>query len=197
MTEKWRCPRRPADDPKNDQWRKGRGLGPVADELSCTYCGSLNPDKFMYLVRAGWQIGPTDKYYKVYIGHGLTEAQKTQRKAAWEREWRPVAFTAATETTEKPTPSEVRACLDRLWEHHGRQIAWGTAPLEYKFYWYHLNQKQQSEFIELYNARAINVGYPGYLYTAPYFCDPRERHDPQRSDAEVGESRRGNCGTTG
>lgn len=35
---------------------------------TCSWCGSLHPDLFMERVRAGDQLGPTDKNYKVYIG---------------------------------------------------------------------------------------------------------------------------------
>jgi hypothetical protein len=34
---------------------------------TCTYCGSLPPDKFMEGVRNGAKVVPTDKNYKAYI----------------------------------------------------------------------------------------------------------------------------------
>lgn len=39
-----------------------------------------------------------------------------------------------------------------------------------KFYFKHLSVDQQKQFIELINKGAVNVGYPGYFYTLPYFC---------------------------
>ena len=44
-----------------DTWTK-RG-----DFEICDFCGSMNPDEFMRLVREGFQVGPTDKSYKVYV----------------------------------------------------------------------------------------------------------------------------------
>ena len=35
--------------------------------LSCSFCGSLHPDRFMELIREGWNVGPTDKNYKAYL----------------------------------------------------------------------------------------------------------------------------------
>ena len=38
-----------------------------------------------------------------------------------------------------------------------------------KFYYQHLSAEDQQRFVDLYNARKIRFGYPGYLYTRPYF----------------------------
>lgn len=39
-----------------------------------------------------------------------------------------------------------------------------------KFYFQHLSEVQQHEFIRLYNAKQMNVGCPGHFYVLPYFC---------------------------
>ncbi len=39
-----------------------RGGEPV-----CSYCGSLEPERFLELAREGWDVGPTDKTYKAYL----------------------------------------------------------------------------------------------------------------------------------
>lgn len=63
----FQCPRRdPAMDavsnyPTIDSWR---------EDGTCSYCGSMNPDKFMELVEQGAEVIPTDKNYKAYIRHG-------------------------------------------------------------------------------------------------------------------------------
>ena len=76
MSEKHVCPRREEGYPYSDAmkgpdtWRRGRA-GLVGQEKvgsSCSYCGSLHPDRFMELVREGWTVGPTDKNYKAYLG---------------------------------------------------------------------------------------------------------------------------------
>lgn len=67
------CPRRfeapPGRYQENaDTWEEGHGLvGQDAIGTSCSYCGSLNPDRFLELVEQEWVVGPTDKPYKVYL----------------------------------------------------------------------------------------------------------------------------------
>ena len=55
-----KCPKRflnAADDV--DHWRH---------DGTCSYCGSINPDRFLELAEAGVTITPTDKDHKAYIG---------------------------------------------------------------------------------------------------------------------------------
>lgn len=40
-----------------------------------------------------------------------------------------------------------------------------------KFYFQHLDNNQMYEFINLYNDRKINIGYPGYFYVVPFFME--------------------------
>lgn len=40
------------------------------DDGTCSYCGSLSPEKFFEAIGAGNEIGPTDKNYKVYVKPG-------------------------------------------------------------------------------------------------------------------------------
>lgn len=56
--------------------RRIEGFGPLCDEIDedywmddnkCSFCGCLNPDKFMERVKNGDQLDPTDKNYKVYL----------------------------------------------------------------------------------------------------------------------------------
>jgi hypothetical protein len=65
MTQRFYCRRR--DD--------GTQLKGYKDDLdwwrndgTCSYCGSLNPDRAMQLIEAGSQVCPTDKNYKIYLG---------------------------------------------------------------------------------------------------------------------------------
>lgn len=76
------CPRRREqgmlnpDDPAHlfDHWREHAHLAPGA--RSCSYCGSVHPDDFMQAVRAGVEVGPTDKNYKAYMtGPGFDHAK--------------------------------------------------------------------------------------------------------------------------
>lgn len=70
MSEKFTCPRRIAeghasadsplvyDGPNQDEWRRDK---------TCSYDGSLHPDVFMEYVKAGKEVGTTDKGYKFYL----------------------------------------------------------------------------------------------------------------------------------
>lgn len=54
-----------------------------------------------------------------------------------------------------PTDKSYKAYVD---DHHG------------KFYFQHLGDEQRDEFIEIYNAHRMHVGYPGHFYVLPFFC---------------------------
>jgi hypothetical protein len=43
-----------------------------------------------------------------------------------------------------------------------------------KFYFQHLDEVGKHRFIELLNAKALNVGAPGHFYRLPFFCVRRE-----------------------
>ena len=89
MTDTHVCPRR-AENPgpwkydTTDTWTTGRGLiGQDDVGPSCSYCGSLHPDRFMELIRDGWIVGPTDKNYKAYLARPYTADEIAARKARW------------------------------------------------------------------------------------------------------------------
>lgn len=74
MSEPQTCPRRMAEygpwerTESIDRWEDRGGLvGQEAIGLSCSFCGSLHPDRFLELIRKGWIVGPTDKAYKAYL----------------------------------------------------------------------------------------------------------------------------------
>lgn len=73
------CPRRMEGGPwkleeNQDSWNS-TGSGP-----SCSFCGSLHPDRFMELARGGWTVGPTDKTYKVYLSSPEGEGDRKEAK---------------------------------------------------------------------------------------------------------------------
>lgn len=40
---------------------------------------------------------------------------------------------------------------------------------EDKFYFEDLTLEQKREFVDIYNSKQMNIGYPGYFYTLPFF----------------------------
>lgn len=159
------CPRR-AEAPFTREHLEGldgfdtrHGLsGQEAIGLSCTYCGSLHPDRFMELLEQGWILSPTDKTYKAYLSEGRGEEDIARRKEAWLAENQGVV--AASQLEER------WAAQEPMIREGGRQA---------KFYYQHLSADQRARFIELHNARQIKIGYPGRLYVTPFFCRPGDR----------------------
>lgn len=169
------CPRRMSDfGPWDraeglDEWTTGHGLVGQDDVgPSCSFCGSLHPDRFMELVREGWVVGPTDKNYKAYLESPLTDEQKAAKRERWmERDGIARAIRDLGERDGK-TAEQVQADLDDEWTRqasgwlHGEQSA--------KFYYQHLSAEQRAEFIELVNSGRMVIGYPGHFYRLPFFC---------------------------
>lgn len=61
------CPRR-MHEPGPWEYAEGLdGFDSRHGDLSCTFCGSLHPDRFMELLAEGAELEPTDKSYKAYI----------------------------------------------------------------------------------------------------------------------------------
>ncbi|MGW2692350.1 hypothetical protein ACWC3Y_10870 [Streptomyces sp. NPDC001296] len=169
------CPRRMGEygpwkrEAGQDTWTTGHGL--VGQDLvgrSCSSCGSLHPDRFMELVREGWEVGPTDKGYKAYLRQPPTADEEAQQKADWTQ--RDAVAKAVRELGERDgkTAQQIAADLDEQWA----KIPHYSHGPEAKFYFQHLSEQQQDEFIELHNARRMRIGYPGHFYQPPFFAGP-------------------------
>jgi hypothetical protein len=172
--EQQTCPRRmsdwgPWERAENlDRWTTGHGvIGQDRVGLSCSFCGSLHPDRFMELVRGGWIVGPTDKSYKAYLGRPSTDEEKARKKAEWLNNFTASETSAVAEQSGK-TPEQVKGELTESYDrdHAGPE----SCSQEAKFYFQHLSAEQRDEFIELHNARRMRIGYPGRLYTLPFFA---------------------------
>jgi hypothetical protein len=177
------CPRRLSDwgpwerTEGLDRWTTGHGVvGQDQVGLSCSFCGSLHPDRFMELVRDGWIVGPTDKSYKAYLESPLSDDEKAARRERWMTgDSIALALRRGGERDGK-TAEQIQADLDIEWEHqasgwlHGSQSA--------KFYYQHLSEAQRDEFIELVNSRQMQIGYPGHLYVTPFFAQARSTATP-------------------
>lgn len=162
-----------------DTWRDRRDSYHMSP--TCSYCGSISPDAFFAAIEAGGEIGPTDKSYKVYV-----EMPNP----------RPDALRVVGGSNGADSPGMGDYCKrERDLTDEERQIAtacgWGTlrefetsdhwicfgpaGPVAHgKFYFQHLDQAGQDKFIELHNAKAIKIGYPGHFYVMPFFAKPRE-----------------------
>lgn len=149
------CPRRdevPAvfRKPEHDTWR---------EDGSCSYCGSMNPDTLMERLRAGTVIlEPTDKNYKLYVrNEGGEPFKQTYRSGC----------------PQSPCPdivdAEGKIDVEKCTHWVTREIS--TA----KFYFQHLSQAQQHEFIDLLNAKRLKLDRPGFFYRLPFFIKVEEK----------------------
>lgn len=152
-----------------DTWTTGHGVvGQDSVGRSCSFCGSLRPDRFMELVREGWSVGPTDKNYKAYLARPHTDAEKAERKARWMSHDNVASAIRSLGERDGKTAEDIAVDLERHWTEM-------VAPLNQysgqsaKFYYQHLSTGQRAEFIDLYNRGQMKVGYPGHLYVLPFF----------------------------
>lgn len=178
-SDKHECPRRAEIGntgrfPGPDRWTTGHGLIKQAAERSCSYCGSLHPDRFMELVRAGWIVGPTDKSYKAYLAKPYTVAEKTAQRQKWLATDAIARAIRDLGERDGHTPAEIEAAVDREWIDRVEPFL-GSGSTEAKFYFQHLAEDQRNEFIDLLNAKQVKFSYPGYFYVLPFFC---RRGDP-------------------
>lgn len=152
------CPRR-AEGPlaaeigSDTYLERGGLIGQEAAGRSCSYCGSLHPDRFLELLREGWYLGPTDKNYKAYLGKPLTDEEIARCREQWLEQMKGVV--AASD-------------LGSGWEEQRLLIQGGGQ--QAKFYYQHLSSDQRNEFIALHNSGEMKIGYPGRLYVMPSFC---------------------------
>lgn len=163
------CPRRltelgPWEHAENlDTWTRGGPAGRI-----CSFCGSLDPEEFLARVREGWVVGPTDKTYKAYLGQPVSDEQQEAAKTAW------VDRMAAAGGS--------RTALGQMWDREHTHPAGGQ---EAKFYFQHLTPDQAREFVQLYNTKAVKIGYPGYFYRLPFFMTPAPAADSTEPDTST------------
>jgi hypothetical protein len=138
---------------------------------TCSYCGSLEPGRFLDLIEAGWIVEPTDKNYKAYLKRPLTETEVADRKQAWLQRDGAALAVRRVERVSGKTDEEVDAELDKRWDVE--RAIWAGGDTEAKVYFMHLSIGQRMRFIELYNARAMAISHPGHFYVRPYFVAPR------------------------
>lgn len=169
------CPRRMSDfgpwprTEGSDTWEPDRGfVGQGLVGLSCSFCGSLHPDRFMELVKAGWIVGPTDKNYKAYLTQPPTEAEVAARKQQWMTGDSIARAIRDVGARDGKTPEQIEADVEREWTERWAPHVYGKGHA--KFYYQHLSSEQRDEFIDLYNSGRMRLDHPGYLYVTPFFC---------------------------
>jgi len=150
------CPRAIENGAGPDSPFKGPFSGEMTwqeNDGSCSYCGSVNPDVLMERIEAGTvEVGPTDKSYKIYLQNINGEEFKQ-------------SYRDCPSNSDCTGPDD---CTHWVTRDHPQA----------KFYFQHLSKEQITRFIELLNEKKIKIGYPGYFYRLPYFCEKVEE-EPQ------------------
>lgn len=183
MTDKFTCPRRIADGmhtadipfkmagPGQDSWTTRAGL--VGQPTGCSYCGSLPGDQFMDAVRAGREIGPTDKSYKLYlkVPHPAPGSLRLVSSGTGPASGRP--WSDLTRAEKDLIKSEHSLFPKNRKEGFYTFATWGELT-EAKFYTHHLTEEQGWEFYRLWKQQRIAWGYPGHAYTRLYLPGPSQ-----------------------
>jgi len=122
----------------------------------------MHPEDFFAAITSGHMLIGTDKNYKVYVEvphpfAGKIIAVGSESGPAFDAEG-------------KPNKDDL-TLLEKARGRYDRKIM-GTAPAmtQAKFYWQHLDEAGMDRFIELYNAKKINLEPRFGLYRAPFFA---------------------------
>lgn len=182
------CPRRMAEfgpwkrEESLDRWCASGGLVDQREAgLSCSFCGSLDPVRFLELVREGWIVGPTDKSYKVYLARPYSTQELERSKERWLATDAVARAVRDLGERDGKSAEQVAADLDGLWDQHAEITADGKTVA--KFYLLHLDEAQRDDFLALHNGGTMRIGYPGHLYVAPFFAR-RAATDPPAASGE-------------
>lgn len=167
--ELW-CPRRQEGGPAwpgPDTWRDETSLANAdpAATPTCSFCGSLAPERFLELTARGWIVDAV-KNYKAYLGRPATAEELDEKRAAWMRGSLACAI-REVELAGGKSEQEIEELLgvrwDRTWRQHVESVP------SAKFYFQHLSTEQRVTFIELCNSRRMRLAGGGFA-VVPYFC---------------------------
>lgn len=197
--QKITCPRRMIEfgpwkhEEALDEFRPGGGI--VGQSLSCSFCGSYPPDLFLEAVKAGAEVGPTDKSYKFYVngikrdesenpaslrvvGHAFVDVEEVKRE-----NYKGYVSWAEMNREQKNAVKEYNKSSKQPKEELRKNL-WLFRPIgdtfEAKFYTHHLSTEQGDEFIKLWRAGKINWGYPGHPYVRLYIPHTQEENSTTR-----------------
>lgn len=133
---------------------------------TCSYCGSLSPEKFFEALDKNCELVPTDKNYKVYV-----EIPNPQAGQEW-----PLM---SSFSDEPPSGDGWLQVTDELRQKYflddGKKwikLSKMSATDQAKFYFMHLSEEQMQKFIDIYNEKKLHFAFPGYFYVSPYFMRP-------------------------
>lgn len=147
--------------PDMDFWNSRYG------HKACSYCGSISPDELFAAIEAGAKLGPTDKSYKVYVDLPNPLVGQTVEIGS---ESGPTHDREGKRTRDDLTDEEIKTG-----RYERKMMGKASATVHAKFYFQHFSVDEQQRFIDLLNAKKINIGMPGHFYARPFFIAQPER----------------------
>jgi hypothetical protein len=137
------------------------------EDGTCSYCGSISPELLFAAIEAGHTIEPTDKNYKIYVDLPDLRAGEPYVSCA-------ITFDIDAERVarEKWVPADPEQLKRDGWgssDYKWMQVWPRPATRHAKFYFDHLSEDEQTRFVELLNAKKLNLAYPGHFYRLPFF----------------------------
>jgi hypothetical protein len=142
-------------------------------DCTCSYCGSLSEEEFFRCVETGCQLGPTDKTYKVYVYRPNPDVGKPHIYQSANFEQKGEGWVQITDDNRASLPLD--EWQNKHWENgHWVKVEPAQGKLHSKFYFQHLSAEGRTKFIELVNAKKVNIGEPGHFYVLPYFVQVQE-----------------------
>lgn len=181
--------------PLADTWR---GTDDHLHGIGCSYCGSMRPEAFLEAIKAGAEIGPTDKGYKVYVDlpephpDWLTVRSSTRSPDAFPGDWQRSSRKLMKELTERDGVRRDYHAEDWI------QLGPRSATRHAKFYLQHIAHPGplRAELFDLVTAGEIRIGYPGHFYSGLLGIrlehlsrHPDELTEPQRAALEAFRAR--------
>lgn len=157
--ERITCPRRTGEF---GPWEHEDKLDSYSEFGECSFCGSLSPTVFFEAIERGEKIIPTDKNYKAYIRMTNSEAidhyqaqieQHIEHEKAdgyVESSTDPFTLVKGNCSSAFPNPAAIRS-------------------YQAKVYFQHFSEDDKKRFVELLNAKKMNV-VDGGFYRLPFFC---------------------------
>lgn len=135
---------------------------------TCSYCGSISPERLFAAIESDCMVTPTDKNYKIYIDVPHPDAGKPCILSSANFEQKGEGWVQITPENRSTLP------LDEYQRKNYPDGHWvqlqPRGPLDrVKFYFQHLSEEEMQRFIDLYNARKIKLDHPGHFYVKPFF----------------------------
>jgi len=142
------------------------------DDSTCSYCGSLHPDKLFEAIANGKKLIPTDKTYKIYVMRDDPNVGQQRIVACASGSSHPGGAGDWVQVTDENRDSLPLEEFHKEFTKNGGWVMLGDTPAEKmeKFYFSHLSGAEKQKFVDLYNTNKLRLDGPFYIW--PFFMTP-------------------------